>query len=43
MLAYLADVFGPLNDMNLSLQGRDMTVSDVKNKLAGLTAQMGVW
>ena len=43
MLAYLADVFGHFNDMNLSLQGRDVTVSDVKAKLAGLTARMGVW
>ena len=43
MLACLADVFGHLNDMNLSLQGHDMIVSDVKDKLAGLTARMGVW
>ena len=43
MLAYLADAFGHLNDMNLSLQGRDMIVSDVKEKLAGLTDRMGVW
>ena len=43
MLAYLADAFGHLNDMNLSLQDRDVTVSDVKDKLAGLTARMGVW
>lgn len=43
MLAYLADVFGRLNDMNLSLQGRDVTVSDVQDKLAGLSARMGVW
>ena len=28
MLAYLADIFGNFNDMNLSLQGRDLTVSD---------------
>ena len=34
MLAYLANVFGHLNNMNLSLQGRDVTVSDVKDKLA---------
>ena len=40
MLAYLADVFGHLNDMNLSLQGRDVKVSDVKDKLAGLTARI---
>ena len=43
MLAYLADVFGHLNNINLSLQGRDVTVSDVKDKLAGLTARVGVW
>ena len=42
MLAYLADVFSPLNSMNLSLQSRDVTVRDVKEKLAGLTARMGV-
>ena len=29
--------------MNLSLQGRDVTVSDVKDKLAGLTVRMEVW
>ena len=43
MLAYLADVFGHFNEANLSLQGREVTVSDVKDKLAGLCAQMGVW
>ena len=43
MLAYLADVFGHLNDMNLSLQGRDVTVSENKDKLAGQTARMGIW
>ena len=43
ILAYLADVFGHFNDINLSLQGRGVTVSDVKNKLAGLTSRMGVW
>ena len=43
MLAYLDVVFGHLNDMNLSLQGRDVTVSNVNNKLAGLTTEMVVW
>ena len=42
MLALLADVFGHLNNINLFLQGRNVTVSDIKDKLAGLTAQMGV-
>ena len=40
MLAYLADVFGHLKDINLSLQGRDVTVS---HKLAGLTARREIW
>ena len=43
MLAYRADVFGHLNDMILYLQGRDVTVSDVKDKLAGITVRMAVW
>ena len=43
MLAYLADVFGHLTDLNLSLQGFGVTVSDVKDKLAELTARTGVW
>ena len=29
--------------MNLSLQGHDVIVSDVKDKLAGLTARTEVW
>ena len=40
MLAYLADVFDHLSDMNLSLQGRDVTVRDVKETLG---ARIGVW
>ena len=43
MFAYLPNVFSHLNDTKLSLQGRDVTVNDVKDKLAGLTARMGVW
>ena len=43
MLAYLADVFGHFNKVNLSLQGREVIVSDVKDELAGLCARMGVW
>ena len=43
MLAYQADVFGHLNDLNLTLQGLDVTVRGVKDKLAGLTARKGVW
>ena len=43
MLAYLADVFGHLNDMNLCLKDRNVTVSGIKDLVAGLTARMGAW
>ena len=43
VLAYLADVFSHLNNINLSLQGRDVPFSDDNDKLSGLTARMGVW
>ena len=43
MLAYLADVFGHFSEANLSLQGREVTVSDVRDKLAGLCARLEVW
>ena len=43
MLAHLADAFDLLNDMNLFFQSRDVTFSDDKDKLAGLTALTGVW
>ena len=42
MTAYLDDVFDRLNEMNLSLQGRDVTVSDFQEKFAGLCVQMEV-
>ncbi|XP_068237067.1 zinc finger BED domain-containing protein 5-like [Palaemon carinicauda] len=33
MLAYLADIFGRLNEMNQSLQGHDVTISDVQDNM----------
>ena len=38
MLGYMVNVFGHLKDMNLFLQGRDVTVSDVRDKPAEPTA-----
>ena len=43
MFAYLPNVFSHINDTKMSLQGRDVTINDVNDKLAGLTARMGVW
>ncbi|QQP53813.1 Protein ZBED8-like [Caligus rogercresseyi] len=42
-LAYLADIFGTLNEVNVTLQGREASVSDVKDKLAGLGARIALW
>ena len=42
MLVHLAEVFDRLYKMHLFLQGIDVTVSDVKGKLIGLCARMGV-
>ena len=42
-LAYLADIFGTLNEVSITLQGRDASVSDVKDKLAGLRARIALW
>ena len=41
-LAYLADIFGTLNEVNVTLQGRKASVSDVKDKL-GLKARIALW
>jgi len=42
ILDYLAHVFGRLNEMKLSLQGRYVTGSEIQNKFGGLCARMGV-
>ncbi|QQP31356.1 Uncharacterized protein FKW44_024932 [Caligus rogercresseyi] len=42
-LAYLADIFGTLNEVNVTLQGLEASVSDVKDKLAGLGARIALW
>ena len=42
-LAYLCDVFGALNSLNLSLQGQGSCLLDVQSKLDGFCAQLDVW
>ncbi|QQP54558.1 Protein ZBED8-like [Caligus rogercresseyi] len=42
-LAYLADIFSTLNEVNVTLQGGEASVSDVKDKLAGLGARIALW
>jgi len=42
-LAYLCDVFGLLNDLNLSLQGRMTTVFKLADKVAAFKAKLDLW
>ena len=36
-------MFSHLNDISICLQGCDVTVCEVKDELAGLTAQVSIW
>ena len=42
-LAYLADIFTKLNDVCLSLQGKSITVFNVKNKISGFSRKLEFW
>lgn len=42
-LAYLADVFGHLNNLNLSLQGKLVSVFHVQDKVSAMIAKLRLW
>ncbi|KAK7901480.1 hypothetical protein WMY93_018249 [Mugilogobius chulae] len=42
-LAYLADMFGHLNGLNLSLQGKAVTVFQVQNKIEATIQKFELW
>ena len=42
-LAYLADIFGHLNEVNLSFQGPDVTIMDVTERLQAFQAKLPLW
>ncbi len=42
-LAYLADVFGHLNNLNLSLQGKQVSVFHVQDKVSAMIAKLKLW
>ena len=42
-LAYLADIFSKLNEINLSLQGRDVTVFAAKDKMLAALRKVSFW
>lgn len=42
-LAYLTDIFGHLNDLNLQLQGQHLTVIDARDKMTAFRSKLGLW
>ena len=42
-LAYLCDIFNLLNELNLSLQGRTITVFKSADKVAAFKAKLELW
>ena len=42
-LAFLADMFGKLNELNLSLQGKQTTVFNANNKITAFKRKLDFW
>ena len=42
-LAYLADIFAKLNELNLSLQGKDVTVFTAHDKIRAISRKVQFW
>ena len=42
-LAYLSDIFGKLNELNLQLQGKDKHLPQVTDKITAFTRKLAMW
>lgn len=42
-LAYLSDIFGKLNEINLQLQGKDKHLAQVTDKITSFTRKLTMW
>ncbi|KAI6648614.1 Protein ZBED8 isoform X1 [Oopsacas minuta] len=42
-LAYLADIFGNMNEVNLSIQGPEVYIMDAAERLQALLGKLGLW
>lgn len=42
-LAYLSDIFGKLNDLNLQLQGKDKYIPHLADRITAFTRKLQVW
>ena len=43
ILAYLVDIFGHLNDVNVSLQGTAVTIIDATERINAFRSKMDLW
>jgi hypothetical protein len=42
-LAYLADIFNHMKEINLSIQGSEVTIMDATEKLQAFLAKLSIW
>ena len=42
-VAYLADIFSHLSEVNLSFQGPDIMIMDITERLQGFQAKLPLW
>ncbi len=42
-LGYLADIFSLLNDLNTSMQGRDVDIIQARGKVVAFTRKLPIW
>ena len=42
-LAYLADIFGILNSLNISLQGKGVTILEAEEKIKSFQEKLALW
>jgi hypothetical protein len=42
-LAYLEDIFNHMNEINLSIQGPEVTIMDATEKLRAFLAKLSIW
>ena len=43
VLAYLADIFSSLNQLNVQMQGKNVTIIDVRDEIQGFQTKLDLW
>ena len=42
-LAYLTDIFSSLNQLNMQMQGKSITIADARDKIQGFQKKLDLW